>query len=695
MATSPFLPTQIPNCILWFDAADSSTLLTSGSQVTRWANKGTLNVFGSNVAVSPYTAGANPPGTVSTSNTFSGGTSNVLSFPPSSGFNGSYLGVSNVVTTQKSRVRVYIFSISNPGADNYFRVITSSDKVTLGKQVGFAAWNRDGNGIINWPTGYDATEQLTLGGQGDFAGTLTNSVPFIIVFRHSTTLANNYVSVNGTQITAPAANQALVNGYFTGTDNFALGVGTGYSATLLLGEVMQYDGEITTPQIRQLEGYLAWKWGRTAQLPGTHPYKNYAPTGTTLLIPTQLNFINTFGTVGNLTLPSTFALAGRTLTFKDQVGALSTNSLILTTNNANQTIDSAITSTINTTALGWQTLVAGNNNKWYTVGGTLINTINTSTIQSLGVSTNFISSGNLFTSTLALRDQTVPASTNTLSVQSTFLIYNTGLQSTIISGTRQSFGGLFLRAAAQFVPSQLANLVIWLDPADVSTISISGSTIVSIQDKSPTQALFNQGTIKPTNTVPINGLTTMAFAGGSGSTNVLGTLTTTPYNNITQFSLFVVNRPTWASGTLSQSPCMVGIRSAVTTTISWHNYSTYTTGYIGWNGSATTNAPLAITQDELILFEIVQGASSFIPYKNGNASSSVAYTITARTGLPASVGNSYVGQTEGFQGQIAEVVFFSRTLSTIERQQVEGYLAWKWGLVKELPASHPFKNAPP
>jgi hypothetical protein len=28
-------------------------------------------------------------------------------------------------------------------------------------------------------------------------------------------------------------------------------------------------------------------------------------------------------------------------------------------------------------------------------------------------------------------------------------------------------------------------------------------------------------------------------------------------------------------------------------------------------------------------------------------------------------------------------------------QAIEGYLAWKWGLVANLPASHPFKNRPP
>jgi len=29
------------------------------------------------------------------------------------------------------------------------------------------------------------------------------------------------------------------------------------------------------------------------------------------------------------------------------------------------------------------------------------------------------------------------------------------------------------------------------------------------------------------------------------------------------------------------------------------------------------------------------------------------------------------------------------------RYKVEGYLAWKWGLVANLPSGHPYKNLPP
>jgi hypothetical protein len=46
-------------------------------------------------------------------------------------------------------------------------------------------------------------------------------------------------------------------------------------------------------------------------------------------------------------------------------------------------------------------------------------------------------------------------------------------------------------------------------------------------------------------------------------------------------------------------------------------------------------------------------------------------------------------------GTIGEILFLFGTLTTIQRQEVEGYLAWKWGLQANLPASHPFAKVRP
>jgi hypothetical protein len=56
---------------------------------------------------------------------------------------------------------------------------------------------------------------------------------------------------------------------------------------------------------------------------------------------------------------------------------------------------------------------------------------------------------------------------------------------------------------------------------------------------------------------------------------------------------------------------------------------------------------------------------------------------------------NFVTGTNGFNGAWGETVFSVFKWTAGERQKVEGYLAWKWGLVANLPASHPYKNRPP
>ena len=48
-----------------------------------------------------------------------------------------------------------------------------------------------------------------------------------------------------------------------------------------------------------------------------------------------------------------------------------------------------------------------------------------------------------------------------------------------------------------------------------------------------------------------------------------------------------------------------------------------------------------------------------------------------------------------WNGYVGEVILYSTTLTTFERQKVEGYLAWKWGLQSSLPVDHPYYLSAP
>jgi subtilisin-like proprotein convertase family protein len=71
-----------------------------------------------------------------------------------------------------------------------------------------------------------------------------------------------------------------------------------------------------------------------------------------------------------------------------------------------------------------------------------------------------------------------------------------------------------------------------------------------------------------------------------------------------------------------------------------------------------------------------------------------AAASSATNSLAASLGSANVANTY-FAGDLAEVVIYHGALSNSDRQKLEGYLAHRWGTASSLPASHPYRNAPP
>lgn len=69
-------------------------------------------------------------------------------------------------------------------------------------------------------------------------------------------------------------------------------------------------------------------------------------------------------------------------------------------------------------------------------------------------------------------------------------------------------------------------------------------------------------------------------------------------------------------------------------------------------------------------------------------------------GLTWSAGNAsvYVGVSESgelIQSFASEILYYQSVLSTENRQLLEGYLAWKWGLQTQLPTNHPYYSLIP
>jgi hypothetical protein len=76
---------------------------------------------------------------------------------------------------------------------------------------------------------------------------------------------------------------------------------------------------------------------------------------------------------------------------------------------------------------------------------------------------------------------------------------------------------------------------------------------------------------------------------------------------------------------------------------------------------------------------------------NGNVRSS--WSAAAYSGTTPAL-TLYIGGSSGGNydtNTFAEIIHYNVALTSAQRQQVEGYLAWKWGLQNTLPSSHPYR----
>lgn len=80
-------------------------------------------------------------------------------------------------------------------------------------------------------------------------------------------------------------------------------------------------------------------------------------------------------------------------------------------------------------------------------------------------------------------------------------------------------------------------------------------------------------------------------------------------------------------------------------------------------------------------------------YADGAPGTPVAYAPAAKTPFIA-LGASTGGNDGQLTGVISEALVTYGNVSQY-RQKIEGYLAWKWGLVDQLNPAHPYKNRPP
>jgi hypothetical protein len=232
------------------------------------------------------------------------------------------------------------------------------------------------------------------------------------------------------------------------------------------------------------------------------------------------------------------------------------------------------------------------------------------------------------------------------------------------------------------------NIATWFDAMESSSVILDGTTVsqwsdISGNNRHATQATkANQPTYTPDG---LNGKPVLMF---DGVDDRLVTASTT-LGITNSASLIVVAR------TSSRTPPEQGVAGSDSLTNRFGLFITGTNA-MRWNPISGTNTvqETSVTGAQILAGTAQSGNSAL--FRNGT---SIA-TGTAATGTmdntPFNIGNMLQGTTlPHFSGPIAEVLVLPLSLSTTNRQLLEGYLAWKWELQANLANNHPFKFSPP
>lgn len=229
-----------------------------------------------------------------------------------------------------------------------------------------------------------------------------------------------------------------------------------------------------------------------------------------------------------------------------------------------------------------------------------------------------------------------------------------------------------------------ADLTLWLDASEASSITLNGSTVAQWNDKSGNNRHATQPTAasQPTYTPSgLNGKPIITFPGDGNRGFVLASGVPIP-RDMTSVSqglgyLYSANTASeriayfglgpnlfWSTATGSPANLPIPGRDNTSTFI-----EQYTAQNNNWevllNGSVAASGTISVS------------------WTNNNELTQIGLKWGASTSIPS------------WTGIIAEIVWTNAVMSLADRQKLEGYLAWKWGLEADLPVAHPFKTIPP
>ena len=253
----------------------------------------------------------------------------------------------------------------------------------------------------------------------------------------------------------------------------------------------------------------------------------------------------------------------------------------------------------------------------------------------------------------------------------------------LLSGTTTRIPFTLVPFASAFSPLSIGSIALWLDgldPAGTGTAPSVGATVSTWTDKSTSAKNATAG-----------GTPTYVSGGGINFNGTSYFTNTSFVQNLSQRSIFIVMQETTRTA-------VGGVFPLIPTPSSGNDYDSTglsvetQNGLRFYNGSGYTsdigNTSLlvkAVYNDNMN----VRAGTGFV---NGNSATTVTASYTAGTCSGYGVGARWLGGinlTYPLRGVIFEIMFFNSPLGTSDRQNIEAYLAQKWGVTASLPVGHP------
>jgi hypothetical protein len=237
--------------------------------------------------------------------------------------------------------------------------------------------------------------------------------------------------------------------------------------------------------------------------------------------------------------------------------------------------------------------------------------------------------------------------------------------------------------------------LLWLDATSATDITEAAGVVASWRDKGRAGANAATASLRPTYVAAslIGGKPAVRFGAGHRLEAALALAGT-------DCSFFAVATENASSVANARLFCLADATNTDTGSTNCLSccLRVVSTEVVRSNCNGTTATSRSITADTPFLYDMVKNSTTFSNALNGGAFTST--NLTATLAATRYVVGTSAAAAGGFgvtywSGDIAELLLFDTTIAPADCDRLAGYRAHKWGQASLLPASHPYKNAPP